>query len=77
MLSEKDARKLGSVVEANRQHLLHDICAIFNALRPQTVSKRKIQRQICEENFHKWSKKKIQIRAKNVKEGLEWCKLNR
>lgn len=77
MLSEKDARKLGSVVEANRRHLLHDICAIFNALRPQTVSKRKIQRQICEENFNKWSKKKIQIRAKNVKEGLEGCKLNR
>lgn len=77
MLSEKDARKLGSVVEANRRHLLHDICAIFNALRPQTVSKRKIQRQICEENFNKWSKNKIQIRAKNVKKGLEWCKLNR
>lgn len=57
LLSEKDARKLGSVVEANRRHLLHDICAKFNALRPQTVSKRKIQRQICEENFHKWSKK--------------------
>lgn len=40
-LSERDARKLGSVVKA-----LHDLSAAFNEFRPRTVTNRTIQRNI-------------------------------
>lgn len=34
LLSERDNRKLRSVVKANRRNILHDICAIFSEFRP-------------------------------------------
>lgn len=39
LLSEKDTRKLGSVVKANRRHPVYYICAICNDFRPRIVSK--------------------------------------
>lgn len=78
LLSERDTRKRGSVVKANRKHPIHDICAIFNEFRPQTVSKRKIKKKYTRKSSTSvlCEKKNIRIRAVNLKRRLAGCKFN-
>ena len=69
MFTERDSRRLGSVVILNRQCQLQEISSLFNELRTRPVSKQTVERKLYEEGYHKYvyKKKAIRIRAENVK----------
>ena len=76
-LTERDSRRLGSVVKLNRKRLLQEISSLFNEFRTRPVSKGTLQRKLYEEGYHKCVVKKgIKICVETVKKCLAWCKLN-
>ena len=77
-LTERDSRRLGSVVKSNRKRPFQEFFSLFNEFRTRPVSKRTFQRKLYEERYRKCVvKKAIRIRAENVKKRPAWCKLNR
>ena len=78
LVSDRDYRKLESLVKANRRDTLSNIISKFNENREIQVSKRTVQSHLSQHGFQKKVlKKKAVVKAENRRKRLSWCLENR
>ncbi|CAC5383962.1 unnamed protein product [Mytilus coruscus] len=75
LLTPRDTRKLCTTVKSDRKRPLHEITAVFNELREESIAKRTVQRKLYEEGYKRYDNS-LAHRAKSVKEYMEQNQLH-